>query len=270
VDRVQLAPMSTDRFATWTEHSRRGFVDQQVLSGAMPRAEADAYATEQQTMLLPGGLSTPGHHFWTVRDGGDEVGTLWLRVRDDGPEPEGYVFDVEVDSRYRGRGLGRATMLAAEDAARGLGARWMRLNVFGHNIPAISLYDDLGYDVVAAVLTTMLDGTETAPDAGPREVTLTERSDGPGVALWVADRGGHEVGAVRAREQRRSGGLHVEGQDFFVNRPDVAPAVVAGVEQLARDRGAVSLSLSVVEPRLRELCQQLGYAVTAQLMQKRL
>jgi ribosomal protein S18 acetylase RimI-like enzyme len=270
VDRLSLAPMSADRFAHWAEHSRRGFVDQQVRSGALPPVEADAYATEQLTALLPEGRSTDGHHFWTVLAAGEEVGTLWLRVRGDGPDREGYLFDVEVLPGLRGRGLGRATMLAAEDAARGLGARWLRLNVFGHNTPAIRLYDGLGYGTVAAVLAAHLDGTGELPDDGPPEVRLSVRSDAPDDETWVAERDGLEVGALRMCAQRRSSGLHLDGRDFFVTRTGVAPAVVAAVERLAGDRGAVSLALSATEPALRHACEQRGYVLTAQLMEKRL
>jgi ribosomal protein S18 acetylase RimI-like enzyme len=270
VEGVRLAPMSADRFADWAEHSRRGFVDQQVRSGALPPVEAEAYATAQLTALLPQGLSTRGHHFWTVRADGAEVGTLWLRVGGDGPDREGYVFDVEVFPGFRGRGHGRATMLAAEDAARGLGARWLRLNVFGHNTPAIKLYDGLGYVTVAAVLAAQLDRTGVVPDERPSEVKLSVRSDAPDGETWVAERGGREVGALRMRAQRRSSGLHLDGRDFFVTRVEMAPTVVAAVERLAGERGAVSLALSATEPGLRHVCEQRGYVLTAQLMQKRL
>ena len=271
MDGVWLARMSADRFVDWTEHSRRGFVDQQVRSGALPPSEAEAYASQQLTALLPQGRSTRGHHFWTVHADGDEVGTLWLRVRGDGADREAYVFDVEVAPGFRGRGLGRATMRAAEDASRGLGARWMRLNVFGHNTPAIGLYDGLGYRTVAAVLASSLDRIGEPSDQGPSEVRLSVRRDAPDDdEIWVAERGGVEVGALRMRAQRRSNGLHLDGRDFFVTRVDAAPRVVAAVERLSRDRGVVSLALSVTEPGLRHVCEQRGYVLTAQLMQKRL
>ena len=40
-------------------------------------------------------------------------------------------------------------MEALHDAARGLGATTMSLNVFGHNTAAIRLYESLGYAVTA-------------------------------------------------------------------------------------------------------------------------
>ena len=149
---VRLEPMTWDDFDPWSERSVRGFAAQQVASGRVPAAEAEAYAAEQFAELLPAGLATPLHLFWTVRGAGPDaplVGHLWLRVRPLAAEVEAYVFDVEVLPEARGRGLGRATMLAAEDEARARGATVMRLNVFGHNAAAIGLYESLGFAVTS-------------------------------------------------------------------------------------------------------------------------
>jgi ribosomal protein S18 acetylase RimI-like enzyme len=76
------------------------------------------------------------------------VGWLWL-----GPHPfreDGvFVYDVEIAEEHQGRGLGRATMLAAEDLAREAGLKYIQLNVFGWNTRAESLYRSLGYITLA-------------------------------------------------------------------------------------------------------------------------
>jgi len=168
---VRLEPMNTAEFEAWTASSVTSFAAQQVASGLQPGTEATEYAERAFAEQLPGGLGTPLHHFWTVRSRDDVVGHLWLRVRPLSVEVEGYVYDVELRPAARGRGLGRATMLAAEDAARRLGATVMRLNVFGHNTTAISLYESLGYDVTSTTMTRRLDfaDREGSP-AGPRMV----------------------------------------------------------------------------------------------------
>ena len=151
--------MTWDDFDPWSEHSVRGFAAQQVAAGLHSEAEAMAYAREQLARLLPSGLATPLHSLWTVREAapGDAddavVGWLWLRVRPLGSEVEAFLFDVEVVEHARGRGLGRATMLAAEEAARDLGADVVRLNVFGHNTAARGLYESLGYVATSTTVT---------------------------------------------------------------------------------------------------------------------
>jgi ribosomal protein S18 acetylase RimI-like enzyme len=144
--------MRPEEFTAWAERSRRGFVDQQVAAGVLPATAAAAYAEEQFARLLPEGLGTPGHHLWTVHAGDAPVGHLWLWVQEHPDGLEGFVVDIDVEPAYRGRGLGRAAMLAAEETARDWGVSALRLNVFGHNAAAAGLYAGLGYRVTAQML----------------------------------------------------------------------------------------------------------------------
>lgn len=203
--RVRLEPMNWDDFDAWSEHSLQGFAAQQVSSGLQPEAEATAYARQQLAQLLPDGLATPLHLFFTVHEevpGDPTVGHLWLRVRSLSSEVEAFVFDVELHAHARGRGLGRATMLAAEAAARETGATIVRLNVFGDNGAAIGLYEGLGYDVTSATMARLLGATPdepTRPEA--REVSLRDMSD----QEYAAFRSRFE--ADYARDIARSGTL---------------------------------------------------------------
>ena len=57
------------------------------------------------------------------------------------------------DEPHRGRGLGRATMLAVEQVDRSAGHRFVRLNMFGWNTGAQALYRSLGYRTDAIQMT---------------------------------------------------------------------------------------------------------------------
>jgi ribosomal protein S18 acetylase RimI-like enzyme len=63
-----------------------------------------------------------------------------------------FVFYVEIDEAHRGRGLGRAAMQAAEDWTKEHDGTRVALNVFGPNVVARSLYDSLGYQVMATAM----------------------------------------------------------------------------------------------------------------------
>ena len=60
-----------------------------------------------------------------------------------------WVWEVVVDEQHRGRGLGRAAMLLAEEQARAAGAVELGLNVFGYNTVARALYESLAYETVS-------------------------------------------------------------------------------------------------------------------------
>ncbi|MGZ4493768.1 MAG: GNAT family N-acetyltransferase [Nocardioides sp.] len=174
---VRLERMTHDEFVGFRDHSRDGFAAQQVADGVMPPAEARAYAQEQIDRLLPDGIASVHQHLWTVWEGDQRVGHLWVEVRDDADGPGAYVYDVEVAEQARGRGLGRATMLAGERAAANLGARRVRLNVFGQNTAARRLYDLLGYEVAATMMSKRLDGAPPADEESAATVRLVPMTE---------------------------------------------------------------------------------------------
>lgn len=299
--RVQLEPMSGAEFEAWAAHSVSGFAAQQVDAGLLPPAEAAALAEQVFAEQLPHGLSTPEHHLFRAVDpvDGAPVGQLWLRVRPGPAEVEGYVFDVELLPAARGRGLGRATMLAGEDAARALGVTVMRLNVFGHNTTATRLYESLGYAVAGAALHRRLDGDEGHQVTGGAHVELREMTPqeyaafrpgladdlarllpaglgSPGHLLWTAYDGGQPVGLVWVHLQERSDGLHAFGYRVEVRedlrRRGYGRAVVEATLDACRDRAVrtMHLSVSVFDAGARRFYEDVGFTLTAQTMVKAL
>lgn len=77
---------------------------------------------------------------------GELVGRLSV-MRDPHPS-SGHVADLGlmVAASYRRRGIGTALMTAAEDWARVAGVDKLELHVFPHNMPALSMYEKLGYE----------------------------------------------------------------------------------------------------------------------------
>jgi RimJ/RimL family protein N-acetyltransferase len=77
---------------------------------------------------------------------GELVGRLSL-ARDTHPS-SAHVADlgVMVAPTHRRCGVGTALLAAAEDWARGAGVDKLELHVFPHNVPAIALYEKLGYE----------------------------------------------------------------------------------------------------------------------------
>jgi GNAT superfamily N-acetyltransferase len=84
-----------------------------------------------------------------IDDDGRFAGYLWLCDRDGELGHSLFVYAVEIDEDFRGRGLGRAAMVFAEEEARRLGIAKVALNVFGGNAVARHLYLDLGYTETA-------------------------------------------------------------------------------------------------------------------------
>jgi ribosomal protein S18 acetylase RimI-like enzyme len=147
--RVRLDPMTGAEYDAYLDEAVREYGEQKTLSGEWTAAEARERSAADHARLLPDGLHSPGQYLFTVRDpdsGSDEpVAVLWLALRIKAERIEGYVYDISVSEAKRGQGYGRATMEAAIEEARGLGAETVGLHVFGHNGPARALYTSLGF-----------------------------------------------------------------------------------------------------------------------------
>lgn len=155
---VSLRPMTDEEFEAWREGTIQSYAADIAQSSGVALESALARSREQFTQLLPDGPATARTWLMRVLDhDGHDVGVLWI-----GPHPTrdgaAFVYDIEIDAGWRGRGLGRAAMQAAERLATGAGIAAIGLSVFGFNEGARRLYDSLGYQVVATQMLKELPG----------------------------------------------------------------------------------------------------------------
>ncbi|MGH8825547.1 MAG: GNAT family N-acetyltransferase [Jiangellaceae bacterium] len=144
---LTLRPMTDDELAAYAKTQEDGYARQMVDFGGMTEAEAVAKASADMERYWPSGRPAEGHHVFAAEVDGEVVGHLWLSGNSPNNDVagQGWIYDVEVDPAYRGRGLGRELMQAALDQARTLGCTSLALNVFGGNDVAIRLYQSLGF-----------------------------------------------------------------------------------------------------------------------------
>jgi ribosomal protein S18 acetylase RimI-like enzyme len=139
-----IRPLRQDEYDVFIARGTAFYVDDMVRAG-IDRSVAQAKADKDWPQLLPDGLATPNHYIYAVEDDGRFAGYLWLCDRDGELGHSLFIYAVEIDEEFRGRGLGRAAMVFAESEARRLGIAKVALNVFGGNEVARGLYLSLGY-----------------------------------------------------------------------------------------------------------------------------
>jgi ribosomal protein S18 acetylase RimI-like enzyme len=99
-------------------------------------------------------LSNPAQALLVARAAGQVVGVLLLQEManpdDDIYRPRRYLYvdELMVAQAFRGRGIGRRLMEAAEHRALELGIEEIELNVWERNAGAIAFYEHLGYTTV--------------------------------------------------------------------------------------------------------------------------
>jgi ribosomal protein S18 acetylase RimI-like enzyme len=144
---ARLRPLREDEFAEFLEQGRKQYADDVHRNGSMTPEAATAKAARDFAQLLPEGLATPGQTIAAIEEveTGERVGRLWFAKRELGGRTVSYLYDITIDEPHRGRGLGRAAMLAFEQAAAADGLDVLELNVFGGNTRARGLYRSLGF-----------------------------------------------------------------------------------------------------------------------------
>jgi GNAT superfamily N-acetyltransferase len=138
---VNLRPLRDDEFRDWDDAHRREYARGLVEHAQLSPAEAAAKVERDLAAVLPDGLATKGVHVWVAEAEGQRVGTVFLGVRG----ADAWLYDITIAEAERGRGYGRAAMLALEHEARALGFDRLALNVWGGNEVARGLYRSLGY-----------------------------------------------------------------------------------------------------------------------------
>ncbi|MCD6291305.1 MAG: GNAT family N-acetyltransferase, partial [Anaerolineae bacterium] len=110
--------------------------------GAAPLTLEDVAAIERRADFDPAGL-------WFAEIDGKLVGQALARYNAESGAlmgiPVGRIDDVAVLPTYRGRGIGRALLLAAMNYLWEHGCRVIELTVDGENVGARRLYDALGF-----------------------------------------------------------------------------------------------------------------------------
>lgn len=144
---VRLVPMNEETFKTYYEKAITEYAYEHVKSGSWTEEKAIQKATEQFEDLLLDGLATKEHFLFSVLDGEDPVGILWLRIRLTDQGKQAFIFDIKLEESERGKGYGKATMKALDDYAEKEGISQIRLHVFAHNERAIALYEKMGFEM---------------------------------------------------------------------------------------------------------------------------
>jgi ribosomal protein S18 acetylase RimI-like enzyme len=142
-----LRPMVQSEYAAWLERAIPEYAADKVESGQWPQEASLELSRKEHDVLLPQGLETPDHHFYTIVDSeSNAVGVLGFVVKTKFNSRVAYVFDVRIVPERRREGHAYSAFLALEAEVQKLGLAGIALHVFGHNTGARSLYAKLGFE----------------------------------------------------------------------------------------------------------------------------
>ncbi len=144
---VGLVPMTPEEFAEYQKWSIPDYAEAHVRAGQWDPEHALERSQQEHDRLLPKGLSTPDHYFWTLRDDqtGLRVGEIWYALQSEGGPPGLFIFWIGVRPDHRRKGYASAAISELGAHARELKANRISLHVFADNSPARDLYEKLGF-----------------------------------------------------------------------------------------------------------------------------
>ena len=145
--------MRDDEFADWLPRARKDYADDMARNGGVDPEAAQAKAIRDSELLFPGGRPSAEQMVFVVEADGERIGDLWLAERDGELGLGLFVWNVFIEARYRGQGLGRDAMLLAEEEARRRRLPRIGLGVMGGNERARRLYRSLGYEETFVTMT---------------------------------------------------------------------------------------------------------------------
>jgi ribosomal protein S18 acetylase RimI-like enzyme len=142
----KLTPMTQPEYDVFVKQLIPDYAAEHVRAGNWAESEALEKANKEMEALLPQGLETADNYFYTLYDGNAAVGRIWMKVKNH-PSKSGFIYEVFIEEKYRGKGYGKMLMLLLEEQAREMGLQSLGLHVFGSNHVARKLYETIGYEV---------------------------------------------------------------------------------------------------------------------------
>ncbi|QHA08889.1 GNAT family N-acetyltransferase [Streptomyces broussonetiae] len=146
LDGITARPMTQAEYPEWLASEKASYIADIVRSGALSPEEAVRKSDRDFADLISEGLDTPDNTFLVFEAAGERMGSGWLK--------HGYLpgvtygFSLHVHEQHRGKGYGRAAMVAGERATLAAGDSSLMFTVWGGNEVAMNLYTSTGYHVI--------------------------------------------------------------------------------------------------------------------------
>ena len=145
---IRLQKMTERDFEEYLSKSIISYAAEKKKGEGLTDEEAHRVASDSFKNLLPQGLATPKHSLNLIvqSEGNLKIGILWYaQMGIESESKRAFIYDIEIDQAYRGRGLSKTVFTLLESELKLLGINSIRLHVFEHNQIAIALYEKLGF-----------------------------------------------------------------------------------------------------------------------------
>jgi RimJ/RimL family protein N-acetyltransferase len=155
---IELVPMTEDDFAEFRAYTLTSFAHDKVQSGQWMPQEAQQNASIGFQKLLPEGMATANHFFYSLVDPelSQSVGYIWFQIRGEGTGRDAFIFDHVIHEKFRNRGYGSQTHQAIDAKLLAMKVERVSTHVAAHNTTPLRLLERVGYRVTGIDLSKRL------------------------------------------------------------------------------------------------------------------
>ena len=141
---VKLVPLQQEGFERFLEYAVREYAEDHVRNGNWAAEGALERSRKEFEHYLPNGIHSMDQYLWSiVDDEGDNVGVLWVQIKDQ----KAFILNFVIDEEFRGKGFGKQALIAMDEKLKSLDAESVALHVFGDSVNAQELYKKMGFKI---------------------------------------------------------------------------------------------------------------------------
>lgn len=133
--------MSEAEFKLYEAQAISEYADNKKQAENLTPEAALKLAQDSYGELIPNGIHSKGHFFYSIILEEKSIGMIWLADQ----KTSAYIYDFLIDDKFRGKGYGKASLAWLETEVLKLGFNSIKLHVFEHNHYARALYEKVGY-----------------------------------------------------------------------------------------------------------------------------
>ena len=146
---LELKSMNQDIYNNYIKKAIQQYAEEVAKSRGIDLDKALQLTNEEFNTLLPNGLKSENQYLNTIiNDENEHIGIMWFSTESNHGENEAFLYDIEINKEYRGKGYGHESMKLLESKVKELNLDSIGLHVFLHNEIAYSLYNKIGYQEI--------------------------------------------------------------------------------------------------------------------------
>lgn len=117
---IKILKMTQDGFNHYMLSAIKNYANEKVNNGTWESKDALSNSKKQYALLLPDGLQTANHYFYSIFNKEEKIGYIWL-AKDDENKQSAFIYDFEIYEEFQNLGFGSKTLDLVADKAKELG-----------------------------------------------------------------------------------------------------------------------------------------------------